>query len=111
MANMVLSLGWEDKGYPMVIPRSGKPKLQIATYSKAEQREWEASLDVFESDQKEFTKDTLKGKPGKIGTKAGTGKEMYWVGLVPHYPDYANRSRISESLDIESDADEYDEEG
>ena len=31
MANMVLRLGWEDKGYPMVIPRSGKPKLQITT--------------------------------------------------------------------------------
>ena len=94
----------------MVIPCSGKPKLRIATYSKAEQREWEASLDVFESDQKEFTKDSLKVKSGKIGMTAGTGKEMHWVGLVPYYPDYPNRSRISESLDIECDADEYGEE-
>ena len=43
--------------------------------------------------------------------KAGTGKEMYWVGLVPYYPDYVNRSRISESLDVERDVDEYIGEG
>ena len=47
---------------------------------------------------------TLKSKPGNIGSKGGTGKEMYWVGLVPYRPDYADRSRISESLDVESNA-------
>ena len=82
---MVLRLGWEEKGYPMVIPCSGKRKLRIAMYSKTEESEWEASLGVFESDQKEFMKETLKGKSGKIGMKAGTYKEMYWVGLVPYY--------------------------
>ena len=86
----------------MVIPRSGKPKLRIAMYSNSEQREWEISLDVFQMDQINFMKGTLKGKPGKIELKGGTGKGVYWVGLVPIYPDYADRSRISESLDIES---------
>ena len=51
-------------------------------------------------------KRTLKSKPGKIGSKGETGKEMYWVGLVPFCPDYANRSRISDSLDIESNVKE-----
>ena len=83
MANMVLRLGLDEKGYPMVVPRSGKPKLRIDMYGKTEETEWEASPDVFEIDQIKFMKKTLKGKPGKIGMKAGTGKDMYWVGLVP----------------------------
>ena len=45
MANLVLCLGWEEKGYPMDIHRSGKPKLRIALYSKEEMNKWEASLD------------------------------------------------------------------
>ena len=51
-------------------------------------------------------KRTLQSKPGKIGPKGGTGKEMYWVGLVPYRPNYANHSRISDSLDTESDVKE-----
>ena len=39
MTDMVLCLGWDEKGYSMVIPRSGKPKLRMATYSDSEQRE------------------------------------------------------------------------
>ena len=43
MANMVLCLGWDKKGYRMVIPCSGKPKLQIAMCNKSEESEWEDS--------------------------------------------------------------------
>ena len=94
----------------MDIPRSGKPKLRIASYSKAEMKEWEASLDDFELSQSDFMKETLKGKPAKIGMKAGTGKEMYWVGLVPYLPDYSDRCRHSTSLGVDKDADGNDEE-
>ena len=75
-------------------------------YSNSEQREWEASLDVFQRDQINFMKGTLKGRPGKIGLKGGTGKEMYWVGVVSYRPEYADRSRMSGLLDIESNVDE-----
>ena len=89
-----------------VNPSYESPRIAIRNRAKdsdSEQREWERSLDVFQRDQINFMKRTLKSKPGIIGSKGGTGKEMYWVGLVPYRPDYANRSRISDLLDIESD--------
>ena len=51
----------------------------------------------------------MKGKPSETGVTAGTGKEMYWVGIVPYDPDYSDRSRIATSLGVESDADNDDE--
>ena len=52
----------------------------------------------------------MKGKPSETGVTARTGKEMYWVGLVPYTPDYSDRSRIATSLGVESDAENDDEE-
>ena len=95
MADLAQCLGWDEKGYPMDMPRSGKPKLQITSHSKAEMNEWEASLDDFDQRQSNFTKETFKGKPSKNGMTAGTGKEMYWVGLVPYLSDYSDRCRHS----------------
>ena len=103
MAGMVLCLGWEKRGYQMGIPRSGKPKLRIATYTKADKMQQEKSLEDFQKEQLEYIEKTLKGKPDKSGLKGGKGKEKYWVGLVPYRPAYANRRRISELLDTESD--------
>ena len=71
--------------------------------------EWEASLDDFDQRQSNFTKETFKGKPSKNGMTAGTGKEMYWVGIVQYDPDYSDRSRIATSLGVESGVKNDDE--
>ena len=86
----------------MDIPRSGKPKLRITTYTKSEQMQWEKSVDSFQKEQLDYIKTTLTGKPGKYGSKGGKGKEKYWVGLVPYRPDYTNCRRIADSLDVKS---------
>ena len=95
----------------MDMPRGAKPpKLRIASYSKDEINEWKSSIDIFEARQSEFMKDTLKGRPSKTGMTAGTGKEMYWVGLVPYIPDYSNCCRHFTSLGVEIDAGDNEEE-
>ena len=111
MAELVQCLGWDAKGYPMDMPRSGKPpKLRIASYTKAEQDKWEASIDNFEQRQSNFMKQTLKGKPSKTWMTACSGKEMYWVGLAPYTPDYTNRRRHLILLGVETDAGDNDDE-
>ena len=111
MADLVQCLGWDEKGYPMDMPRGAKPpKLRIASCSKDEINDWESSLNVFAVRQSEHMKDTLKGRPTTTGMTAGTGKSMYWVGLVPYNPDYSNRSRHATSLGVETDGDHSDDE-
>ena len=110
LAALVQCLGWDDMGYPMDMPRAGKPaKLRIAAYSKDELNDIEASTHAFAAGQAAHMKKTLKGKPSQTGVQSGTGKAMYWVGIVPYDPDYSARSRIATSLGVESDDDKDDE--
>ena len=111
MAELVQHLGWDDKGYPMDMPRGARPPtLRIASCSTDEINDWESSLNKFAVMQSKHMKDTLKGRPSTTGITAGTGKSMYWVGLVPYNPDYSNRSRHATSLEVETDGDHSDDE-
>ena len=57
MAELVQCLGWDEMGYPMEMPRAGKPpKLRIASYSKDELNDIEASINDFEAGQADYMK-------------------------------------------------------